>query len=70
LAPIPKQRLASSAFRLCEARLDGRPVLVPSSPLGARHLTNHERTRRDLFMDVLKLRLALFGGSLLHSPHL
>jgi hypothetical protein len=69
LAPIPKRRVASGAFRSGEVGIEDRTLLVPLRPLGAGHLTNHQSTRRNLLTDVLELRLALLRCSLLHSPH-
>ncbi len=70
LAPSPEHRVASSALSWCEVGIKDRTLLVPLRPLGARHLTNHQSTRKNLLTDVLELRLARLGCSLLHSPHL
>ncbi len=70
LTPIPERRVAPSALGRCEVGIEDRTLLVPLRPLGARHLTYYQSTRRNLLPDVLELRLALRGCSLLHSPHL
>ena len=69
LAPIPEHRVAPGALGRCEVGIKDRTLLVPLRPLGASHLTYHQNTRRNLLLDVLELRLARFGCSLLHSPH-
>jgi hypothetical protein len=70
LTPIPEHRVASGALGWCEVGIEDRTLLVPLRPLSARHLTYYQSTRRNLLTDVLKLRLARFGCSLLHTPHL
>ena len=69
LAPIPEHRVAPGALGRCEVGIEDRTLLVPLCPLGASHLTYDQNTRRNLLLDVLELRLAVFGCSLLHSPH-
>jgi ribosome-associated heat shock protein Hsp15 len=69
LTTIPEHRVASSALGGCEIGIECRTLPFPLRPLGPRHLTNHQSTRGNLLTDVLELRLARLGRSLLHSSH-
>ena len=69
MTPIPEDRVASRALWSREGGLEHAALLRPFRPLGARHLPNHKSTRGDLLADVLELRPALRGCSLLHIPH-
>ena len=69
LAPVSERRVAPGALCLREVGIEDRALLVPLRPLGTRHLTNHQSTRRDLDTYVLELRLASLSCSFLHSPH-